>query len=63
LAIDLVEPASFQKPIKNIGRFLICFNLLGLGEEELVSRLPREFIRVRRVRCLKRLVSVLDPLR
>jgi hypothetical protein len=62
LAIDLVEPASFQGPVKNVGGFLICFNLFALGEEELVSRLPREFVRVRRVRCLKRLVSVLNPL-
>jgi len=39
LSIDLVEPASFEEPVKNVGRLLLGLDLLGLGEEDLVDRL------------------------
>ena len=42
LSIDLIEPASFEEPVKNVGRFPFGLNLLGLGEEDLVDCLPRD---------------------
>ena len=53
LAINFVEPASFEEPVKSVGRVRISLDLLGFGEEDLGNRLPGEFVRVRCVRCLK----------
>ena len=44
LAIDFVQPASFEEPIKNVGRLLLGFDMVDLGEEDLVDRLQSSFL-------------------